>query len=132
MRGSHTGVHGQGHVVAHNRVSRFSDSLAIFNDGQTPADIRKQAINIDFTHNDLSYAIDDTVETDYGCHNIRVIRNLVYNTHTGRGKTSDRDAFPHVTLVKSAGGIGPYRGLLYVPRRHTGSKSHRPAGVTCE
>ncbi|MGM0485225.1 MAG: hypothetical protein ACQESR_00485 [Planctomycetota bacterium] len=85
MRGSHTGVnvYGQGHVVAHNRVSRFSDSLAIFNYGQPPDDVRKQAVNIDFAHNDLSFAIDDTVEADYGCHNIRVIRNLVYNTHTG-------------------------------------------------
>ncbi len=85
MRGSHTGVnvYGQGHVVAHNRISRFSDSLAIFNYSQPPDDIRKQAVNIDFAHNDLSLAIDDTVEADYGCHNIRVYRNLVYNTHTG-------------------------------------------------
>ncbi len=38
---------------------------------------------IDFYNNDLSFAQDDCLETDYGCHNIRVYRNRGYNAHTG-------------------------------------------------
>ncbi len=84
MDGSHTGVniYGQGHVVCYNRISRFSDSLAIANYHPPPMDIRKQAVNIDFYNNDLSFAMDDTIEADYGCHNIRIYQNLCYNTHS--------------------------------------------------
>ena len=83
MAGSHTGVnvYGQGHVVSHNRITRFSDSLAIANYHPPLTDIHKQAVNIDFHHNDLSFAMDNTIEADYGCHNIRVYHNLNYNTH---------------------------------------------------
>lgn len=85
MHGSHTGVnvYGQGHVVCHNRISRFSDSLAIANISRPdPADIERHPVNIDFYNNDLSFAVDDTIEADYGAHNIRIYRNLLYNAHT--------------------------------------------------
>lgn len=85
MAGSHTGVnvYGQGHVVCHNLISRFSDSVAIANiNGPRIDDLRRHPVNIDFYHNDLSFAVDDTLETDYGAHNIRVYRNLMYNAHT--------------------------------------------------
>ena len=85
MAGSHTGVnvYGQGHVVCYNRVSRFSDSLAVANvSAPSSADFRRHPVNIDFYGNDLSFAVDDTIEADFGCHNIRVYRNLVYNAHT--------------------------------------------------
>jgi hypothetical protein len=39
-------------------------------------------VAIDFYGNDLSWAQDDTIETDYGCHNVRVYHNRCYNTHT--------------------------------------------------
>lgn len=86
MSGSHTGVnlYGQGHVVCYNRISRFSDSLAIANNNSPPpGDVHSHPVNIDFYNNDLSFAMDDTLETDYGAHNIRVYRNLLYNAHTG-------------------------------------------------
>jgi hypothetical protein len=85
MAGSHTGVnvYGQGHVVRHNRISRFSDALAIYNFGNPdPLDIHRHGVNMDFHNNDLSFAVDDTFEADYGCHNIRFYRNRCYNTHT--------------------------------------------------
>jgi len=85
MEGSHTGVnvYGQGHVVCYNRISGYSDSLAIANVSAPDPDApERHPVNIDFYHNDLSVAVDDTLETDYGAHNIRVYRNLLYNAHT--------------------------------------------------
>lgn len=84
MEPSHTGinVYGRGHVIAYNLVTRFSDSLAVANYGPPVDDLEKHCVNIDFYNNDLSWAQDDTVEADYGCHNIRVYRNRCYNTHT--------------------------------------------------
>jgi len=84
MEPSHTGVnvYGRGHVVCYNRISRFSDSLAVANYGPPPTDLAKHGVNIDFYNNDLSWAQDDAVETDYGCHNIRVYRNRCANIHT--------------------------------------------------
>ena len=84
MSPSHTGVnvYGQGHVVCYNRITRFSDSLAIANFGPPVDDVEKHCVAIDFYGNDLSRAQDDTLETDYGCHNVRVYRNRCYNTHT--------------------------------------------------
>jgi len=85
MSPAHTGVnvYGRGHVVCHNRIRRFSDSLAIANYGPPPEDLEKHCVAIDFYNNDLSFAQDDCLETDYGCHNIRVYRNRGYNAHTG-------------------------------------------------
>ncbi|MBK9170011.1 MAG: hypothetical protein IPM24_21465 [Bryobacterales bacterium] len=84
MSPAHTGVnvYGRGHVVRRNRISRFSDSLAIANFGFLPEDIRMHPVAIDFTDNDLDWAQDDCLETDYGAHNIRVLRNRCANAHT--------------------------------------------------
>jgi len=84
MSPGHTGVnvYGQGHVVCHNRITRFSDALAIANFGPPVNDVEKHCVAIDFYNNDLSWAQDDTIETDYGCHNVRVYRNRCYNAHT--------------------------------------------------
>ncbi len=84
MSPSHTGVnvYGKGHVVCYNRISRFSDALAIANFGVPVDDAERHCVAIDFYGNDLSWAQDDTIEADYGCHNVRVYRNRCYNTHT--------------------------------------------------
>ena len=84
MSPSHTGinVYGQGHVVCYNRVSRFSDAVAVANYGPPHEDVRKHCVSIDFYNNDLSWAQDDTFEADYGCHNIRCYRNRCFNAHT--------------------------------------------------
>jgi hypothetical protein len=84
MSPAHTGVnvYGRGHVVCYNRISRFSDALAIANFGPPVDDVERHCVAIDFYGNDLSWAQDDTIETDYGCHNVRVYQNRCYNTHT--------------------------------------------------
>ena len=85
MEPGHTGVnlYGQGHVICYNRITRFSDSAAIYNFGPPPDDVTIHCVNIDFYNNDLSWAQDDTFEADYGCHNVRFYRNRCYNAHTG-------------------------------------------------
>jgi len=85
MEPSHTGinVYGQGIVVSYNRIARFSDALAIANFDVPVEDLRRHCVAIDFYGNDLSSAQDDCLETDYGCHNVRVYRNRCYNAHTG-------------------------------------------------
>ena len=85
MSPGHTGinVYGQGHVICYNRITRFSDSAAIYNFGPPVDDVLKHCVNIDFYNNDLSWAQDDTFEADYGCHNVRFYRNRCYNAHTG-------------------------------------------------
>jgi len=85
MEPAHTGVniYGRGHVVCYNRIARFSDALAIANFGVPVEDLRRHCVAIDFYGNDLSFAQDDCLETDYGCHNVRVYRNRCYNAHTG-------------------------------------------------
>jgi len=85
MSPGHTGVnvYGRGHVICYNRITRFSDSAAIYNFGPPVNDVLKHCVNIDFYNNDLSWAQDDTFEADYGCHNVRFYRNRCYNAHTG-------------------------------------------------
>ena len=85
MSPGHTGVnvYGRGHVICYNRITRFSDSAAIYNFGPPVDDVMKHCVNIDFYNNDLSWAQDDTFEADYGCHNVRFYRNRCYNAHTG-------------------------------------------------
>jgi hypothetical protein len=85
MSPGHTGVnvYGRGHVICYNRITRFSDSAAIYNFGPPVVDVIKHCVNIDFYNNELSWAQDDTFEADYGCHNVRFYRNRCYNAHTG-------------------------------------------------
>jgi len=84
MSPAHTGVncYGRGIVVCYNRVSKFSDSLAIANYGPPVADVEKHCVAVDFYNNDLSWGQDDGIETDYGCHNVRVYCNRITNSHT--------------------------------------------------
>jgi hypothetical protein len=81
---SYTGinVYGQGHVVCYNRITKFWDGIAIADHNKPVDDRALQAVAIDFYNNDISDAIDDGIESDYGCHNIRVFDNRIFNTHT--------------------------------------------------
>ena len=85
MSPGHTGlnIYGQGNVAAYNRITRFSDGIAPANVGAPQGDIRKHPVNVDIYNNDVSWAQDDCIETDYGAHNFRVYRNRCYNAHTG-------------------------------------------------
>ena len=70
-------------MICYNRISRFWDCLAIANYGKPPHDLDLQCVAIDFYSNDLFDAVDDGIEADYGCHNIRVFENRIRNAHTG-------------------------------------------------
>jgi len=85
IRVAHTGIniYGRGHVVAHNRVSKFWDCIAIADHGRPSHEAGLKCVAIDMYNNDLSEAVDDGLETDYGCHNIRVFNNRIMNAHTG-------------------------------------------------
>lgn len=85
MSPGHTGinVYGQGNIAAYNRITRFSDGIAPANFGPPSEDRRKHPVNIDIYGNDVSWAQDDCIETDYGAHNFRVYRNRCTNAHTG-------------------------------------------------
>jgi hypothetical protein len=69
-------------VVCYNRIQRFSDALAIANFGPPVDDRTRHCVAIDFYNNDLSFAQDDGIEADYGCHNVRVYCNRIMNAHT--------------------------------------------------
>jgi hypothetical protein len=85
MSPGHTGlnIYGQGNIAAYNRITRFSDGIAPANFGPPEEDRRKHPVNLDIYGNDVSWAQDDCIETDYGAHNFRVYRNRCYNAHTG-------------------------------------------------
>ena len=85
MSPSHTGVnaYGRGNVVCRNLITRFSDGIAPANFGPPVEDVEKHPAAIDIYENDVSWAQDDCIETDYGAHNFRVYRNRCYNAHTG-------------------------------------------------
>jgi len=75
-------LYGRGHVICHNHVSGFGDSIAIYN--RLPAeDLERHCVAIDMYNNDLTHAWDDNIETDSGVHNVRVYRNRCRNAHTG-------------------------------------------------
>ncbi|MFC1713399.1 chondroitinase-B domain-containing protein [Candidatus Poribacteria bacterium] len=82
---SHTGInfYGRGHVVCYNRISKFWDCLAIANYGIPKESRDLQCVAIDMYNNDLFEAVDDGVESDYGCHNVRIFDNRIFDCHTG-------------------------------------------------
>ena len=120
MSPSHTGVnvYGQGHVVCYNRIRRFSDALAIANFGVPKDDPQRHCVAIDFYNNDLSWAQDDTIEADYGCHNVRVYRNRCYNTHTALS-----------TQPFYGGPVYLIRNELYAITRLSYKLNNYPAGI---
>jgi hypothetical protein len=85
MSPGHTGlnIYGQGNIAARNRITRFSDGIAPANFGPPVDDRRRHPVNLDIYGNDVSWAQDDCIETDYGAHNFRVYGNRCYNAHTG-------------------------------------------------
>lgn len=81
---SHTGInfYGRGHVVCYNRISKFWDCVAIANYGKPKESRDLQCVAIDMYNNDLFEAVDDGIESDYGCHNVRIFDNRIFNCHT--------------------------------------------------
>lgn len=75
-------VFGEGHAVCFNRVRSFFDGIDIGGDYVPSADPNRRACSIDFYNNIISECMDDCIELDYGVHNVRAFRNLLYNAHT--------------------------------------------------
>jgi hypothetical protein len=73
-------VFGQGHVIAHNRVSYFHDGIAICTHGPPSQAWGERAVAIDIYNNDIFAMVDDLIEADGGVHNIRVARNRGFNS----------------------------------------------------
>ena len=75
-------IQGQGHVICHNRIHGYWDGIDLY--GKTvPADRALQNCAIDICNNEISACVDDGIELDYGMHNIRALRNFIYNTFMG-------------------------------------------------
>jgi MYXO-CTERM domain-containing protein len=64
-------VIGDGHVVAHNRISGFGDAIKTEQDG---------AVSIDFYGNDVLWSYDNGIELDGSARNTRAFRNRFTNT----------------------------------------------------
>jgi uncharacterized protein (TIGR03437 family) len=67
-------VDGSGHVVCHNQLSGFGDSMTLFTYG---------ARGDDFYGNDVLWNYDDGIQMDGGEGNVRVFRNRFTNSFTG-------------------------------------------------
>jgi hypothetical protein len=70
-------VAGSGHVICHNTLSGFGDTLGLSNLTNIP----NRAI--DFYGNEVLWGGDDGIELDEGQRNIRAFRNRVTNSSTG-------------------------------------------------
>jgi len=64
-------VEGNGHVVAHNRISGFGDAMKVEEDG---------ARSVDFYGNDVLWTYDNAIELDGSSRNTRALRNRFTNT----------------------------------------------------
>lgn len=80
-------IYGAGHVIAHNRVSRFHDGLdhATYGmpDGYPNVPRERMPVSIDIYGNDVSNVHDNCFEADGAMHNIRIFDNRCFNAATG-------------------------------------------------
>ncbi|MCC6292653.1 MAG: hypothetical protein IT164_08410 [Bryobacterales bacterium] len=113
-------VYGPGHVIAHNAIAYFHDSVGISTYGTPESDPGRRASSIDIHDNDFHMSNDDFVETDGGVHNIRVYRNRGVNAF--HGGYSSQPVF--------GGPVYFFRNLLYHVQSGTAFKlSANPAGL---
>lgn len=113
-------VYGPGHVIAHNSIAYFHDSIGISTYGTPEKDPELRASSIDIYNNDMHMNNDDFVETDGGVHNVRVFNNRGVNAH--HGGLSSQPVF--------GGPIYFIRNILYnVPSGVAFKFSAKPAGL---
>ncbi len=75
-------LQGQGHVVCHNRIRDYWDGVDLY--GKEPGtDPALWNCAVDIYENEFSGCADDAIELDYGLHNIRAFRNLIWNVFDG-------------------------------------------------
>jgi hypothetical protein len=72
-------LYGQSHVVCHNYIAYFHDGICIDTHGLPEAG--KKSVSIDFYRNDIFNMADDFIESDGGCHNIRIFENRGFNAY---------------------------------------------------
>lgn len=72
-------LYGQSHVVCHNYIAYFHDGICIDTHGRPEAG--KESVSIDFYRNDIFNMADDFIESDGGCHNIRIFENRGFNAY---------------------------------------------------
>ena len=113
-------IYGSGHVIAHNAIAYFHDSVGISTYGAPESDPDRRASSIDIHDNDFHMSNDDFVETDGGVHNIRVYQNRGVNAF--HGGYSSQPIF--------GGPVYFFRNLLYHVQSGTAFKlDARPAGL---
>ncbi|MFO8012236.1 MAG: hypothetical protein R6X20_02910 [Phycisphaerae bacterium] len=69
---------GGGHVVCHNRLSRFFDVIDVWTEGTRDPSFRCWAFDI--YNNDIDFSPDNAIEADGGYTNIRILRNRCFNS----------------------------------------------------
>jgi hypothetical protein len=69
---------GGGHVVCHNRLTRFFDVIDVWTEGTRDPSFRCWAFDI--YNNDIEFSPDNAIEADGGYTNIRILRNRCYNS----------------------------------------------------
>jgi hypothetical protein len=113
-------VYGPGHVIAHNSIAYFHDSIGISTYGTPPDDPHRRASSIDIYNNDLHMSNDDFIEGDGGVHNIRIFNNR--GTNAAMGGLSAQPVF--------GGPAYYYRNTMYnVPRGVALKFGGKPAGL---
>ena len=113
-------IYGPGHVIAHNSIAYFHDSIGISTYGTPGKDPELRASSIDIYNNDMHMNNDDFIETDGGVHNVRVFNNRGVNAH--HGGYSSQPVF--------GGPIYFIRNILYnVPSGVAFKFSAKPAGL---
>lgn len=71
-------VTGPGHSIVNNRVSGFRDNISLLEESEAV-----DQFSIEILNNDLSFAADDAIESDYCYHNCRVMNNRITNAFVG-------------------------------------------------
>jgi len=99
-------IYGQAHVVAYNRIIAFHDGIdiATYGDGGGPNYIEHRfSASVDIYGDDLNNTGDNCFETNGGGRNVRLFRNLCFNT-----------AQPALSAQSSVGGpIYMFQNLVY-------------------
>jgi hypothetical protein len=76
-------VYGRGHVIAYNDVQHFHDGIDIATYGAPEEDEDLLPVSIDIYGNFLHNFGDNCIEADGGARNIRVFRNICFNSAFG-------------------------------------------------
>jgi hypothetical protein len=111
-------VYGKGHVICYNRFSHFHDAVCVDTHG-LPEGPDQKCVSIDIYGNDIFNMSDDFIESDGGCHNIRVFGNRGFNSY-------------HASLSAQPVFGGPVyfiRNILYHTPGTTLKFMIRPAGI---